>query len=155
MKICFLDVDGVLVTDERYWQTPTWNLGTIDTLKHILRETGAKIVLSSTWRTRAYLIHAFVEMCNKYNLGKDVIMGMTPDINLFSRDKEITEYLNRLAQSRLLLNIEDYVKSWVVIDDEQSFFQNKVLDINKVVFVDKNKGLTIKEAERVIKILNK
>ena len=61
MKIIFLDVDGVLNTSEtfrrrriEYEKTKKWNveidLDRVARLKYIINMTGAKVVLSSSWR---------------------------------------------------------------------------------------------------------
>ena len=61
MKIIFLDIDGVLNTSEtfmkrikNYEKTHKWtaeiDLDRVSRLKYIINMTGAKVVLSSSWR---------------------------------------------------------------------------------------------------------
>lgn len=54
MKIIFLDVDGVLNCSNSKTRSPSGFIGVDDekvlTLREIVRQTGAKIVLTSTWK---------------------------------------------------------------------------------------------------------
>lgn len=51
MKLLFLDVDGVLNHTDCDWTTSrTLDLACVERVKRIVQETGAQIVLSSTWR---------------------------------------------------------------------------------------------------------
>jgi len=87
MKIIFLDVDGVL----NHEHSPGWTGGhwlVLDTeciwnMNRILRETGAKIVLSSTWRLNDEG-QAAVEEC----FPQGSIVGMTPVVRHRLRDVE-------------------------------------------------------------------
>lgn len=51
-KVLFLDVDGVL-NSARTWKTRVEGMAAehVALVAHILRETGASVVVSSTWRT--------------------------------------------------------------------------------------------------------
>ena len=53
MKIIFLDIDGVLnckYTKEEIFFFPFVSPKKIELLKQLIERTGAKVVLSSTWR---------------------------------------------------------------------------------------------------------
>jgi predicted mannosyl-3-phosphoglycerate phosphatase (HAD superfamily) len=50
MKIIFLDIDGVLNNYNTLGEGLNWESNAVKILKRIIKETGAKVVLSSTWR---------------------------------------------------------------------------------------------------------
>lgn len=117
MKVIFLDIDGVLnCPTQRGFRRGHWGMQQelVDRYKRLVQATGAKTVISSTWR-----------------LGEDTldqirgtgiaIHGITPDLREYNaRGHEIDEYL------RTHPNVEQYA----VIDDDagiilphQPFFQ--------------------------------
>jgi len=149
MKILFLDIDGVLVLEK--WGTPNWTKSCISALKQIYDEhPNLKIVISSTWRKKPNLIHAFMNMLEENEMRFDVI-GMTSDIGLLQRDREVMKYLDDLASARLLLNVSDYVKNWAVLDDAPEFFGNNIISEDRLLFVSRHQGLTDYMALKVIK----
>lgn len=81
LKIIFLDIDGVLnVTHQgRDEYGSTFHQHLVDNLKQIIDETGAKIVISSTWRTSGLV--AMQEMWKFRNLPGEVI-DVTPGLYL-------------------------------------------------------------------------
>ena len=50
MKIIFLDIDGVLNNYNTLGEGANWEPDLVKILNRIIKETKAKIVLSSTWR---------------------------------------------------------------------------------------------------------
>jgi len=119
MKIIFLDIDGVL-NSRAYDRTRNWNEQTdidetrLPLVKKIVDGTGAKIVLSSTWREHwnedadkcdedgIYIKEVFA----KYGLE---IYGKTPEIGITAdRPTEIKAYLD---------GAKEKVESFVIIDD--------------------------------------
>ncbi len=119
MKVIFLDIDGVL--NSRAYDRKRNRDGQTDIdetrlplVKEIVDETGAKIVLSSTWREHwntdtqkcdedaVYINEVFA----KFGLE---IYGKTPDLGLdFDRPDEIKAWLN---------SAEEKIESFVIIDD--------------------------------------
>ncbi|MBO5287071.1 MAG: hypothetical protein J6B34_02995 [Clostridia bacterium] len=115
MKVIFLDIDGVL-NSRRYDLTRGGDDGNIDKtrlplLKEIVDKTGAKIVLSTTWRTNwdkdeSKLTEKGKELRStllEYGLE---IYDKTPDIDLNERPKEIMAWLEK-----------NEVDGFVIIDD--------------------------------------
>lgn len=119
MKIIFLDIDGVL-NSRIYDRKRNWNEQTdidetrLPLLKRIVEKTGARIVLSSTWREHwskdaalcdgdgAYINSTFA----KYGL---VIYDKTPDLGRnFDRPDEINLWLETTRET---------IESFVIIDD--------------------------------------
>jgi len=81
MKVIFLDVDGVL-NYSKCWERPehknngtfVWDKDCISQLNRIIKETGAKIVVSSTWRNSKEHYNAVL---NEMNIEGEFI-GKTP-----------------------------------------------------------------------------
>lgn len=188
MKIIFLDIDGVLnnnlhamelyklledgkMTRDEYYST--WDLPYDDTalpLKHIVDETGAKIVLSSSWRVlptnvkklskklKEYNLEIFDKTCHNVTVEKAVELGC--DITksyygletyhggkrtiLSDRGIEITEWLSRHPD----------VESYVILDDDiediEPFHPNNYVKTEFYGY-----GLTMELANKAIDILNK
>ena len=162
-KYIFLDIDGVL-NSEHTWEDKTSNIISVKyvkNLKSIVKETHAKIILSSSWRIyfgqnindpknilAIHLIHSL----DKHNLK---LHDMTPFIKgIFSNERglEIKTYIDQHK-------ITDYV----VIDDEEFSDFKTHLDMSKFIqtnFGDEtttieNEGLNKKVAKKAIEILNK
>lgn len=119
MKIIFLDIDGVL-NSKAYDAQRNWNEQTdidetrLPLVKKIVDETGAKIVLCSTWREHwdrvpencdedgVYINETFA----KFGLE---IYDKTPDLGLrANRPDEIKAWLN---------STQETIESFVIIDD--------------------------------------
>lgn len=135
MKVVFLDVDGVLNTSKTYERVyhSFKNTGKkeleidsfrLEYLKKIIDETGANIVLSSTWRRffekldnkivpRNEKVKQFYDMLNNYNIEIYDILIYDNDIN---REELIIEWLSK-----------NEVDSFIIIDDEPNMF-NELLD---------------------------
>lgn len=81
MKVIFLDIDGVICvpTREHDQYGQLFHQPFVDNLKWIIDETGAKIVISSTWRMSG--LSVMKEMWEKRGLPGEVI-DVTPIINL-------------------------------------------------------------------------
>ena len=113
MKIIFLDIDGVLNTSETYIQrrkeyekTKRWNveidLERVARLKYIINMTGAKVVLSSSWRLmgefkdgkfilKSKHLSQLIDIFNSFGIK---IYDITPYINQ-ERNIEIKEWLKK------------------------------------------------------------
>lgn len=119
MKIVFLDIDGVL-NSRAYDRKRNWNEQTaidatrLPLVKKIIEATGAKIVLSSTWREHwekqpekcdedgVYINDTFA----KFGLE---IYDKTPDLGMgFDRPDEITAWLN---------SAQEPIENFVILDD--------------------------------------
>lgn len=118
MKIIFLDIDGVLNSREYDKKRDLTKFTNIDEtrlpyVKQIVDETGAAIVLSSTWRTHWNSDRAkcdesglyIIELFAKYGLE---IYDKTPEGNYVDRHDEIKHYM---------LYSGEPISSFVIIDD--------------------------------------
>lgn len=157
-KVIFLDIDGVLNKDNG---GPKIEECFVKRLAHIVKKTGAEIVLSSSWR-RAYANHVnpeypyqnkdvalLISMLDKYRLR---IMDVTPDLTSgpYARPLEIRVWL--LEQGNL--------ERFVIIDDETFWAWNWLGDyLVCTTHLDGNGksvcGLTDGNAEKAIAILNR
>lgn len=163
MKVVFLDVDGVLNTEETFERNYQEYLTTkvkkepideirVRYLKEIIDKTGAKIVLSSSWRRHcefegrkiiskeshmAYLI----QLLEKYDLYLYDITGYDRDGN---RGNEIKEWLE-----------QNMVESFVVLDDSiadlQPFIDRELI---RTSFSGDEAGLCQKHIDMAIEKLN-
>lgn len=154
MKVIFLDIDGVL-NSHAYDRKRNWNEQTdidetrLPLVKRIVDETGAKIVLSSTWRehwsvdTRLcdedgiYINRTFA----KFGLE---IYDKTPDLGIdFDRPDEIRAWLN---------SAQETIESFVIIDDYR-YGWGKLSD--NFVKTNPNFGLGLEEehVQKAIEIL--
>lgn len=121
MRVIFLDIDGVLVTGEHternYKATGVvlsgsdipFDPSTVNNLNWLIKESGAKIVISSSWR---YLhdIDSMRGILSGYGVVGDVI-GMTHKGDS-RRGLEIAEWLRRTKES---------IESYVILDDDANY----------------------------------
>lgn len=156
MKIVFLDIDGVLNSD--YWYKSgeakkayektnivsdyhfdqnAWKL-----VEKLIIETGAKIVLTSSWRnfTLEATLKDFTgtnfEVLNKY------IVGITPRSQLRHRGKEIETFIK---------NTDIKIDGYVIIDDDTDFNTDQ---LPYFVRTDWFHGITEENYNKAKKILN-
>ena len=153
MKIVFLDIDGVLNSAAYDRNKPT-DGGNIDVtrlelLKALVDKTGARIVLTSSWREHweknpEDMDEKGVELAETFKKAGLEIYDKTPFIGYLERSKEI----------RLWLEENGEVESFVIIDDFA--FGWDELSCN---FVQTNyrigRGLGEEHIERAVEILGK
>ena len=163
-KIIFLDIDGVLNTNWWYSQmdrnTPKDKYGyafdprSVANLKKILDETGADIVISSSWKS--FGLSELEDMWQDRGLpGK--LIGITPNsvsdemllnadldhMEIFSiRGMEIKEWMGKHGKK---------VSHYVIIDDMDNFLPEQK---SHFVQTDPEVGITEEDANMAIKILN-
>ena len=116
MKIIFLDIDGVL-NSVIYDRQKSDGDGNIDRtrlalLKSLVDETGAKIVLTTSWRNHwsnnpDELDEIGIEIVEDFKSAGLEIFDKTPHIG----------YLGRAQEVRSWLSERDDVESFVIIDD--------------------------------------
>lgn len=159
MKIVFLDIDGVLNSEEffiertqdcrydnyraaGYSPKMSRNLCSLDSvaianLNYIISQTGAKIVVSSTWRCDDPWLQELFAV-----VGIPSYIGITPYHIARHRGTEIKQWLDKHPE----------VENYVILDDD-----NDMLDSQLDNFVQTDaykRGLSLVNAEQAIKILN-
>lgn len=141
MKYIFLDIDGVLNTQDSWIKLYQINKELVKNLALIVEKTNAKIILTSSWRkgwdenNPTPQIIRLKEIFSEYNIK---ILDVTPVLNGRKRDDEIKRYL--------YFNPYD---NYIVIDDDKNEFK----DLSNVYLVNAKVGLTSKDAKQIIKIL--
>lgn len=170
MKVIFLDIDGVLNTEvfQRAFFGILGRLNierpeakkiakaelrdeygimfdpmAVDMLEWIIKDTGAKIVISSTWRMSGLTI--MQEMWKHRNLPGEII-DITPNHmrrtgSTLQRGKEIQEWLDA-----------NPVESYVIIDDDADMEPEQ---LPFFVQTDYQYGLTPNDANKCVAILGK
>lgn len=150
MKIIFLDVNGVLNSDKYINYTSKKNIDgikadidvkTIELLKKALDITGAKIVLSSSWKNISR-VKDLKEIFKQYGISID---DKTPNIN-GERGLEIKRYLSEHR------NIEQYL----ILDDEifdsfdEELMQNLILTKENQGYHGYGNGLQSEHIKQII-----
>lgn len=148
MKVIFLDIDGVLCvrnrTADKYG--PLFHGKFVKNLYRIIYDTGAKIVISSSWRFSGE--DKMMKMWDDRNL-PGLIVGITPYLRNECRGSEIAVWLKT-----------NPVEAYCIIDDDRDMLPEQM---NNLVLTEANYnhpdsiggyGLTKKCADMAIKILN-
>ena len=147
MKVIFLDFDGVITIP------PKWYLqaNLIKNVKKIVDATGAKIVVSSSWRseniekTKESIIER-KRRCPRNSMLYwlvDNLYDVTPWVGLGNgRGGEIQKWLNDHPE----------VDNYVILDDDHDMWNSQMYHFVQTNFED---GLTEVEVKRAIKVLNR
>lgn len=153
MKIIFLDIDGVLNSDEYFDKIKGLNIEGIESqvdveriklLKRVIEETGAKVVLSSSWRNTTngkYLKQLLLQY--------GILADSTPFLKN-ERGKEIKQWLAEHPDT------EDFV----ILDDEIFDSYDEELRKKLIKISDGNgrsfgEGLQEKDTEQIIQRLGR
>lgn len=140
MKIIFLDVDGVLNSASDIDDIADRPLLL---LKKLMDQTGAKIVVSSSWRISKHLFAKLKNTLRQYNIE---IKDVTPCIRKldFQRGDEIKMWLKAH-------NTHNEIESFVILDDEADMGEFRETNLVQTTY---EKGLQIEHIEKALKILN-
>lgn len=148
MKYILLDFDGVLTSDaftrqcifehrrENLFGVDWFSPSCVDALRYLIQETGAKIVVSSSWRD-----------LGEYRLRKLWEHNQMPGV-LDETAPTTPEYI---------LMKEDAMKHWISSHEKDSFvvLDDDNLDVPNLIRTRPQDGLTRNDAEKAIKLLNK
>ena len=140
MKVIFLDVDGVLNSAQDGYSIRLKTDSHLKILQYIVKETGAKIVLSSSWRIG--FTPASKNLLNRFKKYGLELMDCTPELSSACRGDEIRKWLN---------DTEYTVENFVILDDEANMAE---FTETNLIQTDTNVGLQKVEAVRCIKFLN-
>jgi len=150
MKIIFLDIDGVLnvIPQGHDKYGAKFHKHFEDNLKHIIEKTGAKIVISSTWRFGG--LQEMKDMWKDRNLSGEII-GITPyTLEYRKRGEEIKEWLDNNPTEKYVI-IDDDTD---MLPEQKNNFVKTSDNINHTGYIDVGYGLTKECAEQAISILN-
>lgn len=152
MKIVFLDIDGVLnhiemaYIDHRF---PSIDPKAMDRLNMIINETGAKVVISSTWRKR-HSVRTFQQLFNSKGFTGEVI-DRTPSEQTGSRNGAPSmPYGPRGDQIQAWLSFEKGVEAFVILDDDSDM--SEVSD--RLVQTSYSTGLLNQHVSDAVSMLN-
>lgn len=139
MKILFLDVDGVLNSQDTMTKDPS-AFFPIDAymaflVGRIQLNTGCQIVLSSSWRHNEESVSHIEKRVSQ-------LFGMTPDLPGKSRGDEITEWLSHHPD----------VSNYAILDDDMDAGIGHGRHFFKTTFLN---GLTTEIGEEVTQFLNR
>ena len=146
MKVIFLDIDGVLVSARsclafgglpdtaKGYERDMFDEVAVSLIRKIAAKAEAKIVLSSSWRSRV----DFASLGEDLNLP---IIDQTPVLHGQPRGQEIHEWL--VAHT----DVEDYA----IVDDREDFLMYQKKHLVRPMFAD---GFSKKNAEWLSDILS-
>lgn len=153
MKVVFLDVDGVMISEESFLLTMAlggrvviFSRKAMKALKELVRETGAVVVLTSSWRpmpgygpTRSYQ-----HFCSALQRNGTPLYDCTPWLEDRDHDRsdEICAWLS-----------EHQVEGFVIIDDNDRFRNHPELK-ERWVPIDSAHGLTRAEVPRAVELMS-
>ena len=147
MKAIFLDVDGVLNSDEHtafIKSFVTYGDNMIEpfddeclyNLKYIVDETDAKIIITSIWRLFPEYLNLLMNKLEEYGLDKNVI-SLTTSNKYKDKLQEIAVKLKKLG-----------ITEYVVLDNDDT------LKLDHHVITNNATGLTEVDAKQAVKILS-
>lgn len=165
MKIIFLDFDGVLNHEQfyvkrhaddfkGYGEHPVceFDFNSVKVLNHIIEETGAKVVVSSTWRL-GRSVKELQDILDSVGFKGEVI-GKTPNLrnggDYILRGNEILKWIR---DNKEVIK-EDYheFENYVIFDDDSDMLYWQK---DNFLLVDRFVGLTYHVAYKAIRILNR
>lgn len=159
MKIIFLDIDGVLNSVDSMKRAGKHHFNDnpdpehIKWLNFIIDKTGAKVVISSTWRKHASTVTMWriLALCGF----KGEVMGLTPETGDI-RGNEIRCWIDRYTNGMdwRMSNVNEKaepIESFVILDDDSDM--GALLPY--LVKCKNERGLTEEEALKAVELLNK
>lgn len=147
MKVVFLDFDGVLNSDEYVSRNTGLAIdpARLKLLKRLICSTGAKIVLSTSWREHWDLYDSY---CDEIGDRINRVFGAE---GLYIYDRTYGRELDRYAQITVWLATHPDTKQFVVLDDMP--FEEGILT-DHFVLTSSRSGITEGDVSRAIRILN-
>lgn len=160
-KIIFLDIDGVL--NSRQWfmnvhlkEKPRFQIDpkTIKRLNHIIYKTGAKVVISSTWRAGREI--EWFNWCFNLHGFNGLVIGKTPIINhdmvVIPRGVEIMEFCGtHYGHPAYFKEHPSRLAGYVILDDDADMLYEQK---DNFVNTDFDYGLCDHHVPKIIEILN-
>ena len=164
MKVIFLDIDGVLnVIGQGYDEFgQIFHPHLEKNLDTIIKETNAKIVISSTWRING--LETMKRMWKYRNIAGEVIDITPTEVDVVNRGTcEFFDQVDRGYEIQQWIDDnKDKIESYCIIDDDndmlpsqQDNFVRTANNIKHSDCVDIGYGLTKECAKKAIEILNR
>lgn len=159
-KILFLDIDGVL--NPQWWERkkPSDKYGvpfdpkTVACLEKIIAETGANIVISSSWKNMG--LSVVQDMWRERGL-PGMVIDVTPDyliesLSCSELNNDDALYERGFEIKGWLSLHNDEISHYVIVDDMDDILPEQQ---QRFVHTDPNTGMSEDDAEKAIAILNK
>jgi len=155
MKYLFLDIDGVLNHDKWYeskrlkelsptfvrWEQECFDPECVQRVNRILKETGAELVISSSWRGDPELSEIFKSVGLPTNYCVTLLVNVSTWEYYDTRGEEIERFLKK-----------NPCENYVILDDYTDFTEEQLK--NHFVHCSNKDGLTEEKTNQAIKILN-
>lgn len=142
MKVIFLDVDGVLNTRETWGFERQFPLPLVARLRHLVDTTGAKIVVSSTWRIS--LMDRLLSNLEVGGVPRETVIDATPFLQPHG-----LEAVPRGIEIQAWLDSHPEVNTFVILDDGTDMAHL----LPRLVQTDHVHGLTDADVDRAIEML--
>ncbi len=158
MKVIFLDIDGVLNTEESWDnnENEIIDRNNVKIFKSVIDQTGAVVVMSSGWRLwfdenmmpeDGYSQYLYDILC-EFNIK---LFGKTPDFSTAEIRTRKTFSHVKAKEIIAWLNEHETVDKYIVLDD----LDLKNEEINShLVRTNPQFGITEDDAQRIIEMLN-
>ena len=147
-KIIFLDFDGVITTYASKWEIDNEKCLLV---KKICDETGAKIVISSSWRYSTVEKTIDVYKLQDWVLTPYVV-GVTPLLSLSLDCVKMSDFPQRgLEIAEYIQTSDDLIKNYVILDDSTDLLY---MQKDHFVRTDTYKGILEENVQQAIQILN-
>ena len=155
-KIIFLDFDGVITTLKSNWAIDDKK---VELVKEICDITGAKIVISSSWRR--YTLEATIEAITKQETVRghkafpypDLIIDITSRMYGFKHGNRETHYgLCRGVEIKQWLQEHQDVTNYVILDDDSDML---LCQRNHFIKTHTLRGISKRDVKRAINVLTK
>lgn len=168
MKICFLDIDGVLNSAQTHGRLHTRYY---ELLRRLVDATDCHFVITSSWRCMnledtKYELSGHIDAANKKNRNRpsmlqdpfpewllDRIVGVTPRAYYFVNYDTHRHFLcpRGVEIEHFMRETDIIMDAYVIIDDDTDFLSHQV---EHFVHVDPTVGLTPDDVARCVDILN-
>lgn len=170
-KVIFLDVDGVLNSNRTLHEDISLEDDLISNLKELVNKTGAKIILSSSWRLSTEAVATLMDKLDKFGLA---ISGMTCDgVDLDWLEKYEFDVTKKYLDTKFDYDENRQIKithdrgaeifKWLYYHDDCAYviLDDNIEDIKPyfnepiIVKTSYKTGLTKEDVKKAVQILNK
>lgn len=174
-RVIFLDVDGVLrpltaggfraMMVDGEWalraETADFISAALLSVRHIVEQTGASVVLSSEWRRDLPMREGVDSALAEYDMRPCVSWTPTDLARDMGSDNPFKAFTERRAREiSTWLSTNPQVKQWVVIDDinmadaDDERKPGTLLMAPRIVQTHRKIGLTLEQAKQAVRLLN-
>lgn len=152
MDVIFLDVDGVLISESSFWkvqlcrgQTIFFEAKALLALKELVQATGAKIIITSSWRTPPGKAptRSWLHLQSVLAHNGTPVAGQTPHLadGVLDRSDEIAAWL-----------AEHPTERYVIFDDNNRFCNHPDIAAHWIP-VSTRRGLSAEDCGRALPLL--